>query len=1392
MDEARNRLWVDGRRPGGGAKRTAANDNQNLLNLEQEIDYEKANDKQEEEEEANRLEKVGGGRSSNFQDQEELNSFSPGGLMMSELVMSAHTKLMRRKKLIMAQKQEAVETRGAAPAEVGFMENENELSSGGTASDQISSSIVNVKFNCQPESSSSSSNSNTNSNSLYNWTTNPLPPLGPESNNNNNNNNFIINDEDNNSSNLINLNAQDSTALLSAIAAPRDQRLGTSSPKTRQEDGGAGEDEPREHTREESQEGEVHNFEQQRPAPDSCAFDGGRPSRSLGAPAWEEWLPTEGGAANELEWRQQKLKPLDSESLGAAGAPSDFETRLLLSLSSGVGDQTPLDQQIKSSSHSSRAANDHDWILGGDDMKQSSILTAPSGHNKEERRHGIHLGAENEETGPNNSSSPASRWNPNEMKFASGSTSSFGVAPLLSPPMALDSGFEMKNWPQLGGEQATGGRVELENATHQDEQQDREPEAGRPLFPSKGNECCQMNEEKGEREGGKSAVGSGPASHFLLNSTPSHDEQQTRQLSPPSNNKENRICNELNQFNLDEYMNLNNDGVAGTTLACWLPARPRSRSHPHSQFEWSLCPARESSCTVTADKLLSGSDSQSGNAAGHESTQGESRRDLGTDDQDSMARLEAQRGEGPTPTNRIERELMASDRRHLRLTGGDQQPRSRNNGNSSQKIRSNSNQNSKRLCRQAKLAAPADCESATPSPTPARSPPFKQQPLHPLNPLPNHETSATDGAHLSTIWSLNQKPNSELRRPENEKEASENEVEANCTRSSSQRMSSPNLTTTTITTNQKQTNPAAKTSPSLAAKSKALNLGLGSLMSRLQLSDQLDWASHLSPINQLMASNKEKESPSSQVKAAATTVTESGAGSKHTIINGDNNVLRRRSTYMLPIVLNERHLREQADNRESGNYHSSSSSSEECSPPPPPRAINKKPSRSQQTTTSQTPTPTTTPDSRLSSLRSFFNEHGQSGRSSSSDSSLSLNSSVDLSIDHEENNENNENNTDDCVGSHYSTRNSHSHLCDSSSFFLDSLFGGHSRSSRSPAGPRFSLACESYARGLECGRLRASASSPCSLAGPSSSQDKNKLSSSSSKSKNHRVAGVQNALKNVAANSIPMAKQEHNEDENKQENKRFRPTSSKSRQNATKRHSLMNFVFHNQQQTSGQNNKSQNNKPSARLSLRPSNLISALNSNASSWSASSSRRSSSTSHRHLLISDFGLLAHNRKFTNNTNNQHAHKPANGNANPTATPSNIKLNSNVDQINHNYEPLIPESGFKIVVMGTSGSGKTAIIQRFLYDSFSVIHTPTVEDTYFIEFPYRKQIINISISDTSGEYNFYHFHTHAFSLAEAVRELSPTRTEFRSHIDIDGLYSRSHIHFVLFQMEMFSLVQ
>lgn len=79
----------------------------------------------------------------------------------------------------------------------------------------------------------------------------------------------------------------------------------------------------------------------------------------------------------------------------------------------------------------------------------------------------------------------------------------------------------------------------------------------------------------------------------------------------------------------------------------------------------------------------------------------------------------------------------------------------------------------------------------------------------------------------------------------------------------------------------------------------------------------------------------------------------------------------------------------------------------------------------------------------------------------------------------------------------------------------------------------------------------------------------------------------------------------------------------------------------------------------------------------------------------------------------------------------------LSHSCSTANEQYDPLIPESGFKIVIMGTSGSGKTSIIQRFMYNSFNWRHLPTVEDTYFIEFPYMKNIINISISDTSGKF-------------------------------------------------------
>lgn len=65
-------------------------------------------------------------------------------------------------------------------------------------------------------------------------------------------------------------------------------------------------------------------------------------------------------------------------------------------------------------------------------------------------------------------------------------------------------------------------------------------------------------------------------------------------------------------------------------------------------------------------------------------------------------------------------------------------------------------------------------------------------------------------------------------------------------------------------------------------------------------------------------------------------------------------------------------------------------------------------------------------------------------------------------------------------------------------------------------------------------------------------------------------------------------------------------------------------------------------------------------------------------------------------------------------------------------------IPETGFRVVVMGGARVGKTSIVTRFLYDSFDAKHTPTVEDNYFVEFPYNKNVICIDIADTSGKFD------------------------------------------------------
>ncbi|XP_068251096.1 ras-related protein rapA isoform X2 [Palaemon carinicauda] len=68
------------------------------------------------------------------------------------------------------------------------------------------------------------------------------------------------------------------------------------------------------------------------------------------------------------------------------------------------------------------------------------------------------------------------------------------------------------------------------------------------------------------------------------------------------------------------------------------------------------------------------------------------------------------------------------------------------------------------------------------------------------------------------------------------------------------------------------------------------------------------------------------------------------------------------------------------------------------------------------------------------------------------------------------------------------------------------------------------------------------------------------------------------------------------------------------------------------------------------------------------------------------------------------------------------------------------------YRIVVMGAAKVGKTAIINQFLYDSFTPKYTRTVEEMHHGEYEVSGMSLTLDILDTSGSYEF-----------PAMRELS-----------------------------------
>ncbi|XP_021958232.1 ras-related protein Rap-2a [Folsomia candida] len=62
-----------------------------------------------------------------------------------------------------------------------------------------------------------------------------------------------------------------------------------------------------------------------------------------------------------------------------------------------------------------------------------------------------------------------------------------------------------------------------------------------------------------------------------------------------------------------------------------------------------------------------------------------------------------------------------------------------------------------------------------------------------------------------------------------------------------------------------------------------------------------------------------------------------------------------------------------------------------------------------------------------------------------------------------------------------------------------------------------------------------------------------------------------------------------------------------------------------------------------------------------------------------------------------------------------------------------------GYKVMMLGSARVGKTAIIQRFLYDTWTGKYRRTVEEMHRADFPIGGASLTLDILDTSGSYEF-----------------------------------------------------
>ncbi|KAL4240504.1 GTP binding [Mactra antiquata] len=69
----------------------------------------------------------------------------------------------------------------------------------------------------------------------------------------------------------------------------------------------------------------------------------------------------------------------------------------------------------------------------------------------------------------------------------------------------------------------------------------------------------------------------------------------------------------------------------------------------------------------------------------------------------------------------------------------------------------------------------------------------------------------------------------------------------------------------------------------------------------------------------------------------------------------------------------------------------------------------------------------------------------------------------------------------------------------------------------------------------------------------------------------------------------------------------------------------------------------------------------------------------------------------------------------------------------------ESTVSKNCWRLVVLGSPMVGKSAIIKRFLYDTFDTSYTPTVEDFHRKIYKIRRQTYKLDILDCSGQMPF-----------------------------------------------------